>query len=430
MNRYKLPLITVAAAVILAALLGFLASRCLTEAPEIAQDECGETVTGAMRGTLDLTPVRYYTDFFDQVYKKMNSEYYLDVSRERYENFLEYFKEDFLPEEVAAGNDRDKIKHNAAALLVRELRGPEDIVTRFFNPKKAERFEKKALGYSPGLGISGRCSDTGFIVTKVEARSDAYGKGLRPDDIILTIDGENVTKMDDERLKIKLYPPLETKVIIDVLFHATGKAGPLSLDAIKFFKEMVLFRSTGIPGMYYIKISQFNLKTAEDTAKIADYLMSKGMESLVIDVRNNGGGPPLAVCDTLGLFLPVGTQLMYFQRKNKPINLLVAPESRVKYTGKLAVLINDKSKSAAELFAGTLRSFNRAVLIGDKTAGVTYLKNMAYFEDKSMLLLITSLAYLHNGQQFDTLGILPDYRAPNNTNIFPFVELCFKTREE
>ena len=216
--------------------------------------------------------------------------------------------------------------------------------------------------------------------------------------------------------------------MFEILSRDTGKIFTVEVAAIEFFKETLSSIPTGIPNMQYVKINQFNQKTGDDLLMLINYFKRQGLDKLVIDVRGNAGGPPLAAREIANMFFPPNTDLFYFQKKNQPKIILRTLPTPVNFSGEIAVLIDKGSGSASELFAGTMQKHNRAILIGaEQSAGKTFLKSMFEFEDKSMLYLVTSLAYLYNGQTYNGDGLKPDFIAKGDVDLFGFVSKCLDT---
>jgi len=361
----------------------------------------------------------------------MDREYYQPVSPEKYEKFVATYKAKVLSRLKDRKNVVKEIKHLGAGLMVNKLKDPNDIFSSFIPPREAKEFKEKALGYSQGIGIEGALIDTGYLIDRVELRSDSYKKGIRPGDIIISVGGRNIIGLSEEEFKTAMFPPLGAVVSLEILFRDTQEITQVDVKVIEFFNETLSSVPTGIPGMFYVKINQFNKKTGEDMKLLLSYFMRQNMNKLVIDLRGNAGGPPLAAREIASMFLKPNVDLFYFQRKNRPRAILKTFYSNIRYTGRIAILIDKGSGSASELFAGTLRERERAIIIGsERSAGKTLLKSMFHFEDKSMLLLVTSLAYLYNGDTYDTKGIEPDFLVTENVNLFALVSKCIDTYYE
>ena len=144
---------------------------------------------------------KQYTDFFEKVYKTFEDNYYLPPDRKIYDHFLKKFNTNIYAQLKSEGKSNDYVRWRSAWYLVDALRSKDDRFTQFYPPKPAVKFQHEALGEKIDLGIEGKKNDIGFLVTRMEPRSDAYDKGLREDDIILQIDGESVKGMPEEAIE-------------------------------------------------------------------------------------------------------------------------------------------------------------------------------------------------------------------------------------
>lgn len=366
-----------------------------------------------------------YTDFFQEVFDTMDREYYAPISRETYDTFVSGFKQKVLSRLKDKETVVTEIKYLGAGLLVQKLKDPTDSFSGFMPPKEAEEFQSQVLGYELGIGLSGHMTYKGYELDKVELRSDSYKKGIQKGDVVLKIDDVNVLKMSEEELKKALYPPLGTIVNLEVYFSKKKTTEKVGVEVIEFFKETLGSIPTGVPGMFYIKINQFNEKTGDDFIILTNFYIRQGMNKLVIDLRENPGGPPLAARDIASLFFKPGTELFYFQRKNRPKALLGTIFKPIHYDGQIAVLIDKGSGSASELFSGMMKQYNRAVIFGNEnSAGKTFLKSMFKMNDESMLFLVTSLAYMSDGEQYPLSGVKPDIHVPDNVDMFKYISKC------
>ncbi len=151
--------------------------------------------------------------------------------------------------------------------------------------------------------------------------------------------------------------------------------------------------------------------------RFLQYYKSKGeIKGLVIDLRGNPGGPPLAAREISSFFLPPGSGFAYFKQKDTIKGTLDVPKIPEKYVydGPLVILIDKKSGSASELFSGTLQRRNRAVLMGTNSAGQVMLKSMFHFDDESMVLLVTARGHHPDGHVFSFGGLIPEKRIEDN----------------
>ena len=136
-------------------------------------------------------------------------------------------------------------------------------------------------------------------------------------------------------------------------------------------------------------------------------------KGLILDLRGNPGGPPLAAREISSFFLTPGEDFAYFEGKNLPKALLDVPQifEQYHYNGPIVILVNKESGSASELFSGAMQSRGRAALMGTNTAGKVLLKSMFNFDDQSMLLLVTAAGHFPDGRVFSFDGLSPDRKV-------------------
>ncbi len=364
-----------------------------------------------------------YLDFIAMVYERMDSEYYKPVSREVYEDFIKNYKKTRLSDVQALTDGTGWLAHLGSGLLVEKLKDPEDTFTNFIPPKEAEEYAKKVYGYEHGLGISGNMSGDIFVITDVEARSDAYAKGIRPGNAIMAINGSGVNTLSQQEIESLLSPPLDTEVQMIIAIIEERRLQPYTLVCKEFFTETVDEFPTGLPGVTYFKINKFNKETANDLKAYIEQHGVTNIEYVVLDVTDNPGGPPLAVREILALFLPPESRVSYYVRRDKPVAGLVTPASDILYTGRMIVLVDGKSGSSSEILAGALQAHKRAVIMGkENTAGSAHLKSGIRFEDGSMLALLTGQSFIFDGTLLGFDGISPDYVIPDDvTDVRMFV---------
>lgn len=353
----------------------------------------------------------WYIQFFEKVYETMEKNYYQPVSRQDYENFVEKFKTGIFSQLKGEGRSSNYVRWRAAALLVEKLKSPEDSFSAFFPPKFAKTFSKEVLGQKVDLGIEGRLTKEGYLVSRVEPRSDAYQRGLSENDLILRIDKKSVIKLDEKEIVELLTPLIDTSVMVEFRSAKDGLKKSVGLKSQEYFKQTVFPQPVAIPYVFCLKINSFNRKTSEDLFRFLPAIESQGETGLILDLRGNPGGPPLAAREISSFFLTPGEEFAYFQKTGQAKAALDVPTipDQYHYRGPIVILVNKESGSAAELFSGVMQKRNRATLIGTNTAGKVLLKSMFNFDDESMVLLVTSRGYYPDGSAFSFNGVVPDH---------------------
>ncbi|MFH1360054.1 MAG: S41 family peptidase [Candidatus Omnitrophota bacterium] len=356
-----------------------------------------------------------YVAFFNEVYKVVDENYFFPVSRENFDNFIQWFNKEIYNNLNSKGKSSNYIKWRSAAYMIDYLKNPDDRFSAFFPPKDAKKFEEKVLGKKINLGIEGRFTDEGYFIVRLEPRSDAYKKGLRVKDIITQINSVDVLTMTEKEIAELLMPLEDTMVRLAYIDAETKKKRKISVTSKEYFRQSVFLVPVDIPGIYCLEIRTFNRKTSEDMFNYLSYIEKQGDSGLILDLRGNPGGPPLAACEISSFFLPPNEEFAYFQKKGQPKAMLSVPKipTRYHYEGPIAILVNQESGSASELFAGVLQKRKRAVLIGKNTAGQVFLKSMFHFDDDSMVLLVTARGHHPDGEVFDFSGLVPNEYIDN-----------------
>ena len=361
-------------------------------------------------------PTQEYLDFFAEVYTTMQDNYYEPLSRESYDQFVQNFKVNIYDKLKAEGKSNDYVRWRSAAYLVENLKTSEDIFSQFFPPKPAEKFVQEALGQRVDVGIEGEKTKKGFLLNHVEPRSDSYVQGVRENDLLLAIDDQKILKLDEKKINDLLMPLINTSLKLTLVDHQSQKKKTVRVLSKEYFKQSVFLEPVSVPGIYCLQLRLFNRETGDDLYRFLKYVGQFHPRGLILDLRGNPGGPPLAAREISGYFLPPGEEFAYFQKKGQPkssLDVPVVPE-QYRYTGPLVILMDKGSGSSSELFSGVLQRRKRAALMGTNSAGQVMLKSMFNFKDGSMVLLITSRGHFPDGSTFSFQGLTPDYYVPKD----------------
>ncbi len=358
-----------------------------------------------------------YLDYFEQVYQVMSDNYYIDLDRADYDRFIETFNSKIYQQLQSEGKSSDYVRWRSAAFLIDFLKEDDDIFSAFYPPKPAKEYEETVLGKKVDIGIQGEKLPLGFRVSFVEPRSDAYKNGLRVNDLIVQIDQQPVQDFTQQQIVELLTSFEDSRVVLDYFDGRTREKKSMTVVSQEYFKQTVFDVPIPVDGIYCLQIDRFNRKTADDMFRHLAFMRQQGeIKGLIIDLRGNPGGPPLAAREISSFFLPPGDEFAYFQKKNQPKALLDVPTipEEYHYTGPMAILIDHGSGSASELFSGILQRRQRAVLIGENSAGQVFLKSMFHLDDESMVLLVTARGHHPDGKVFSFDGLVPDRIVSEN----------------
>jgi C-terminal peptidase prc len=357
-----------------------------------------------------------YLAYFEEVYKVMDANYYFDIHRADFDRFLKVFEEKIYKNLLLEGKSNDYVRWRSTAYLVDFLKQPDDIFSRFLPPKPAEKFAQEVYGEKIDLGIEGRLVEPGFQVDFVEPRSDAYELGLRENDLIVRLSDQDVAKLGEVKIKELLVPLKGVKVKIDYLDAIERRPHQITPESKEYYKQTVFLKPTGVKDIYCLDVQKFNRQTNEDMARFLGYLASRNPRGLVIDLRANPGGPPLAALAISAFFLPNDELFAYFEGRHKPRAELTIPRLPEAYhfDWPMIILVTKNTGSASELFSGIMQDRKRAMVMGQDTAGQVLLKSLFDMSDGSTLALVTARGHFPDGRSFPFDGVKPDEYIPED----------------
>ncbi|MBB3697975.1 PDZ domain-containing protein [Flammeovirga yaeyamensis] len=251
-----------------------------------------------------------------------------------------------------------------------------------------------------GVGIEFRVIEDTLKVLSVMPGGPSKKIGIRAGDKIIVVNGDTIAgkELDNASIVKKLRGKKGTKVDIEIkrkkkeeliAFTITRDVVPTpSVEAHYMIDE-----ETG-----YIKISKFATKTYDEFHNALLFLKSEGMENLVIDLRNNGGGflgQAVKIADDL---LPKDDLIVYTEGKGNEFTEKEFSKRNPDFEGPIAILVNERSASASEIVTGALQDHDRAVVIGRRTYGKGLVQRQIRLKDNSLLRLTISRYFTPSGR--------------------------------
>lgn len=301
--------------------------------------------------------------------------------------------------------DSKKLIYGAVSGMLREL----DPHSSFLKPEDFKELQIETRGKFGGLGIEITLRDNVLTVVAPLEGTPADKAGILSNDQIVKIDDQLSQDMSLMDAVQKMRGPKGTKVKLTII--RKGEKKPLEFVLVRdtISIQSVKFRSLE-PGLGYVRISSFQSGTSSDLRKALDKLESegKGLQGLILDLRNDPGGlldQAVEVSDEFldeGLIVYTGgrleSQKMRFeaQKNSKPRNYPIV------------VIVNSGSASASEIVAGALQDHKRAIIIGEPTFGKGSVQTVIPLSDGAALRLTTSLYYTPSGRSIQAKGIEPD----------------------
>jgi carboxyl-terminal processing protease len=277
----------------------------------------------------------------------------------------------------------------------------------FMPPEVYKELQVNTKGEFGGLGIQISIKDDVLTVIAPIEDTPAYKAGIKAGDKIIKINGKTTKDMSLHDAVTKLRGPRGTSVTITIFREGLEKPKDIKIirDIIKIksVKSKVIDDNIG-----YVKILEFQQKTGKELKKAMEKLDEKGINALILDLRNNPGGLLTSSIDVSSQFLSPDKLVVYIKdRKGEKTKYLSRKTSRV-YDYPMIVLVNQGSASASEIVAGALQDWGKAVVLGTQTFGKGSVQTVIPLSDGSGLRLTTARYYTPKDRSIQAKGIEPD----------------------
>lgn len=306
-------------------------------------------------------------------------------------------------EEVPVSN----LMSGAIKGMVASLNDPHSI---YMDAKLYKEFKIDTEGSFGGVGIViGVKEGKGLTVVAPIEGTPGERAGLKSDDSIILIDGQETKNMNQEEAANKIRGPEGTQVVLTV------RRGDE-----KELREFVLTRANIRPktvksnmmdnGIGYIRVATFNETTSDDFQKAFKELASQGMKALVLDLRDNPGGLLDECVKVARNFIPKGPIVSVVGRDGK---MEVHSSSLDKSAYAMVVLVNGGSASASEIVAGAVQDTKVGTLIGTKTYGKGSVQSIFPLNDGAAIKLTIAKYLTPAGRSINGTGIEPDITVIN-----------------
>jgi carboxyl-terminal processing protease len=301
--------------------------------------------------------------------------------------------------------DREKLVSSALKGMLDDL----DDHSNYLDEHDYQELQAETDGHFGGIGVEIGLVDDYFTVISPIDGTPASRAGLASGDRIIALDGDPLrgAKLSDVIDRLRGEPGSEVTLTV---VRAQEQPKDVTLAradiSVASVKGELLERGYG-----YIRISQFQSKTAEEFNQALKALVRQNegaLDGLVLDLRNNPGGVLQASVSVADAFLTDGL-IVYTEGRLPSSHLKYRASSRDVLDGKpLVVLINSGSASAAEIVAGALQDHQRAKLLGSKSYGKGSVQSVMPLSGHRALKLTTAYYYTPNGRTIHKKGIEPD----------------------
>lgn len=291
-----------------------------------------------------------------------------------------------------------------------------DSHSSFMTPEMMAEMRLQISGKYGGLGMQiGKVPNGPIRIEGIFADTPAARAGLQVKDLILGIDGQDTTPMNTQQAANLMRG--EPKTTVKIVVQREGWQEPKEFILTR---EVITLKSIRkvevIDNAYgYIHLASFqDTSTSELEEALSKIEKNPGIRGLILDLRNNPGGPLKQAIDVADLFLASGVIVSIRGRAGQQDNReFTAHVSGTHPDYPMIVLVNEGTASASEIVAGALQDHGRAVILGVKTFGKGSVQTILELKDGSGLRLTTALYYTPKGRSIQAAGIEPDIVVEN-----------------
>ena len=288
--------------------------------------------------------------------------------------------------------------------------GLEDPYSEYMNEEQYKDMQESDAGEYRGIGIivSKDPSTSLVVIETVMKDQPAYNAGVENGDLLLSVDGKETAEMSlSETVSLIKKGKSETTRLV---LMRDGQTLEKEVKKTNIVVESVSYEmKKGKTG--YIAVDQFIENTDEDFSEAIDALEKQGMKSLIIDLRDNGGGLVDTCNHMVSRIIPEGDLIVYLKDKNDKKQEFKSDDSRT-LSIPIVLLVNGNTASASEILTGCLKDYGLATVVGSKTYGKGVVQDIIPLGDGSALKLTVAGYYTPKGNNIHEKGIEPDVEVP------------------
>ncbi|WP_166383429.1 S41 family peptidase [Polaribacter sp. 11A2H] len=272
-----------------------------------------------------------------------------------------------------------------------------DPYTNFYNEQDVENAKILREGEYGGIGVTVYYLKEGIQIKEIFKGYSADKAGLKPGDIIVSINGQTIKDMESEQLSMLIKGTPNSMFSAEIERQGKRIQKEITRDKVEInpvpFSEMI-DEETG-----YIVLTRFNEKASFEVKKAFRKLKKAGMKQLVFDLRGNPGGSLLESINISNFFLPKGEVIVSTKAKVKKwSNIYKSTNDPLDLEIPIVVLVNGRSASASEIVSGSLQDYDRAVIMGQRSFGKGLVQRYRKLTYGTQLKLTISKYYTPSGR--------------------------------
>ena len=280
--------------------------------------------------------------------------------------------------------------------------------TSYMDPHVYTQTNNHMEGSYDGIGAWVDSTGDYLAIISPMPGSPAEEAGLKPGDLVVAIDGEDMTGIDGDLVIRKVLGPAGTTV--ELTIHREGETEPLKFDVTRAHITLPSAEGELFEGnIGYVHIYTFGSNTTEELRTALEDLLDQGAEALIVDFRNNGGGFLTTAIEVASEFIPEGEVVLYEQYGDGRLDIHEAIKGGLATDIPIIVLINEGSASASEVVAGAIQDLERGQLLGATSFGKGSVQNWVPLNNNQGAVRVTIAKWLTPGERtIHDVGLEPD----------------------
>ena len=324
---------------------------------------------------------------------------------------------DFLYQEQI---DEQEATYSALEAIVESL---DDPYSRFMRPASARNFQTQIDGQLSGIGAQVEMQGDFLTIVTPLTGSPAEKAGLKPNDRILTVDGQSIVGMDLLEAVEKIRGPKGSQVQLTVERNGSSFTVTVVRDEVRVPEIAISWQGD----VAIVKLMQFGRLTDTELRGFMVRVQEQDPSGIVLDLRNNPGGLLHAANIVLSNFVPKGSTVAIIRSRGNEHKDTTEDAPTIHAGVPVVVLVNTGSASASEIVAAALQEYGRARVVGEQTFGKGTVQEVLEFTDGSGIKLTIAEWFTPKGNKIDGSGVNPDtvvrYESDRDVQLLKALEL-------
>lgn len=292
--------------------------------------------------------------------------------------------------------DEQKLVEDAVRGMVEKL----DPHSSYSTPKEVKQMNEPLQGNFEGIGVQFNMVEDTLLVIQPVNGGPSERAGIMAGDRIVSVNdtaiaGVNMTK---EEIMRRLRGPKGTKVLLGVVRHDIKEKLNFTIIRDKIPVKSIDATYMVTPTIGYIRIGNFGAQTHEEFCESLRQLRQQGMRNLILDLQENGGGYLHAAVDIANEFLKKGDLIVYTKGRRSQRTDYKAKGNGLFQSGKVVVLVDSYTASAAEIVSGAIQDHDRGAVVGRRTFGKGLVQRPIDLPDGSMIRLTIAHYFTPSGR--------------------------------